>query len=70
MMVDDRLVLQWLADNAALVTSTPVTMENPVGLKPSGLFHYGAAALAVIFVVAVGYMLKRRTEREHRVAQL
>jgi YjbE family integral membrane protein len=33
MLVDDRLVLQTLAGNPALVTPVPVTIENPVGLK-------------------------------------
>src|SRR5918997_5275068 len=36
MMVDDRLILQMLQDNPSLVTSVPVAIENPVGLKPSG----------------------------------
>ena len=63
MLVDDRLILQTLAGNPNLVTSVPVTMDNPVGLKPSGLMHYGAAVLGTIAVVALGYLLRRRTER-------
>ena len=70
MMVDDRMILQWLAGNAALVTTVPVTFENPVGLKPSGLLHYSAATLGVIVVVGLGFLLKRRNERAHHVAQV
>ena len=70
MMVDDRLILQALSGSSALVTSVPVTLENPVGLKPSGLLHYSAAALGVLVVVGLGYLLKRRAEQEHRVAPL
>lgn len=67
MLVDDRLILQWLAGNASLVTSVPVTIENPVGLKPTGLLHYTAAIVGTIFVVALGYLLRRRAERAHEV---
>jgi YjbE family integral membrane protein len=67
MVVDDRMILQALADNASLVTSVPVSIENPVGLKPTGLLHYSAAVLGTIFVVAAGYVLRRRAERGHEV---
>jgi YjbE family integral membrane protein len=68
MLVDDRLILQMLQDNPSLVTSVPVAIENPVGLKPSGLLHYGAAAIGTIFVVAAGYLLRRRhPEHPHEV---
>jgi YjbE family integral membrane protein len=60
MLVDDRLVLQTLAGNPALVTPVPVTIENPVGLKPSGLLHYTAAVIGTVAVVAIGYLLRRR----------
>jgi YjbE family integral membrane protein len=63
MLVDDRLVLQTLAGNPGLVTSVPVTLENPVGLKPSGFLHYTAAILGTLAVIALGYLLRRRTER-------
>jgi YjbE family integral membrane protein len=63
MLVDDRLVLQTLAGNPSLVTSVPVTLDNPVGLKPSGALHYTAAVLGTAAVVALGYLLRRRAER-------
>jgi YjbE family integral membrane protein len=68
MLVDDRMLLQTLAGNASLVTSVPVTLENPVGLKPSGALHYTAAVIGTIFVVAAGYFLRRRrVERPHEI---
>jgi YjbE family integral membrane protein len=67
MLVDDRMVLQTLAGNPGLVTTVPVTMENPVGLKPSGALHYGAAVLGTVLVVALGFLLRRRAERAHEV---
>jgi YjbE family integral membrane protein len=63
MLVDDRLVLQTLAGNPGLVTSVPVTLDNPVGLKPSGALHYTAAVLGTAAVVGLGYLLRRRAER-------
>jgi YjbE family integral membrane protein len=63
MLVDDRLVLQTLAGNPGLVTPVPVTLDNPVGLKPSGALHYTAAVLGTAAVVALGYLLRRRAER-------
>jgi YjbE family integral membrane protein len=60
MLVDDRLVLQTLAGNPGLVTSVPVTLDNPIGLKPSGLLHYTAAVIGTVAVVAIGYLLRRR----------
>jgi predicted tellurium resistance membrane protein TerC len=68
MLVDDRWVLQALAGNAALVTSVPVSIENPAGLKPSPFLHYTAAIIGTIFVVAAGYLLRRRhAERPHEI---
>jgi YjbE family integral membrane protein len=68
MLVDDRMLLQTLAGNPSLVTSVPVTLENPVGLKPSGALHYTAAVVGTIFVVAAGYILRRRrVERPHEI---
>lgn len=60
MMADERVILQALAGNPQLVTSVPVTPENAIGLKAMGLLHYGAAALGAIFVVVLGYVLRRR----------
>jgi YjbE family integral membrane protein len=60
MLVDERVVLQALAGNPQLVTSVPVTLENPAGLKPSGLLHYGAAALGAVIVVVLGHFPRRR----------
>src|SRR5919112_1853989 len=54
MLVDDRVILQALSGSPGLVTSVPVTMENPVGLNPSGALHYGAAVLGTALVVALG----------------
>jgi YjbE family integral membrane protein len=67
MMVDDRMILQTLAGTPGLVTSVPVTLENPVGLKPSGVLHYTAAVIGTIVVVALGYLLRRRADRAHEV---
>jgi len=60
MLVDDRMVLQALAGNPSFVTSVPITIDNPLGLRPSGLLHYTAAVIGTIAVVAIGYLLRRR----------
>jgi YjbE family integral membrane protein len=70
MMADDRVILQWLAGMPALVVSVPVSDLHPAGLVPSPLLHYTAASVATILVVVLGYALKRRSQREHHVAQL
>jgi YjbE family integral membrane protein len=68
MLVDDRLLLQTFAGNPGLVTSVPVTFENPVGLKPSGALHYAAAVIGTVFVLVAGYVLRRRhVERPHEI---
>jgi YjbE family integral membrane protein len=61
MLVDERVVLQALSGNPQLVTSVPVSIENPAGLKPLAALHYSAAAVGALFVVLLGYLLRRRT---------
>src|SRR5215208_221107 len=56
MLVDERVVLQALSGNPQLVTSVPVSIENPGGLKPLPALHYMAAALGALFAVILGYV--------------
>lgn len=60
MLVDDRVVLQALSGNTSFVAGTPVDAQHPLGLAPTGLMHYGAAAIGAVLVVAMGYLLRKK----------
>jgi YjbE family integral membrane protein len=58
MIVSDVAVLKWFTTAIpAWVMSVPVTV-NPIGLGPSAVPHYGAAALGAALVIAAGYYFK------------
>jgi YjbE family integral membrane protein len=62
MIVTDPAVLGWLSTNAAQLV-TPDPAHPPTGLKPSGLLHYGAAAIGALIVVVAGFVLARNAGR-------
>jgi YjbE family integral membrane protein len=62
MVVTDPAVLGWLATNAAQFV-TPDPTQLPTGLKPSGLLHYGAAAIGALIVVVAGFLMARNAGR-------
>ncbi len=60
MIVSDVAVLNWFKTAIpSWVTVVPVTV-NPLGLGPSALPHYGAAALGAALVIAAGSYFKSR----------
>lgn len=61
MLLSDIAVLQWLQTSIpSWVMSVPVSETNPVGLAPAKLPFYSAAVIGAAFVVAVGYLLKKK----------
>lgn len=60
MLLGDAAVLRWLMTVVPSWVMTVPPEVNPVGLAPANLPHYTAAALGAIFVVVVGYILKRK----------
>jgi YjbE family integral membrane protein len=61
MLLGDLAVLQWLQANMPnWVVSVPVSDTNPIGLLPAKVPFYTAATLGALFVVVVGYLLKKK----------
>ncbi|MGW9329336.1 TerC family protein [Bosea sp. NPDC055594] len=61
MLLSDIAVLQWLQTSIpSWVMSVPVSETNPAGLAPAKLPFYSAAVVGAAFVVAVGYLLKKK----------
>ena len=61
MLLGDLAVLQWLQANMPnWVVSVPVSETNPVGLLPAKVPFYTAATVGALFVVVVGYVLKKK----------
>ena len=60
MLVGDRVILQALDANPTFVTGVPADAQHPLGLAPTGLMHYGAAAIGAALVVGLGYLLRKR----------
>ena len=61
MLLSDIAVLQWLQTSIpSWVVSVPVSETNPAGLAPAKLPFYSAAVVGAAFVVAVGYLLKKK----------
>ena len=61
MLLSDIAVLQWLQTSIpSWVVSVPVSETNPAGLAPAKLPFYSAAVIGAAFVVAVGYLLKKK----------
>jgi YjbE family integral membrane protein len=61
MLLSDMAVLQWMQTNMpSWVASVPPSDTNPIGLLPAKVPFYTAAALGALFVVVVGYLLKKK----------
>ena len=60
MLVSDKIVLETMQSMAPQLVETIADPEDPVGLKPSALPHYLAAAIGAAFVVAFGWIVKGR----------
>lgn len=61
MLLSDIAVLQWLQTSIpSWVVSVPVSETNSAGLAPAKLPFYSAAVVGAAFVVAVGYLLKKK----------
>ena len=61
MLLSDMAVLQWLQANMPnWVVSVPASDVNPIGLLPAKGPFYTAAIVGALFVVAVGYLLKKK----------
>jgi YjbE family integral membrane protein len=61
MLLGDLAVLQWLQANMPnWVVSVPVSDTNPIGLLPAKVPFYTAATIGALFVVVVGYLLKKK----------
>jgi YjbE family integral membrane protein len=61
MLLSDMAVLQWLQANMPnWVVSVPVSETNPIGLLPAKVPFYTAATVGALFVVVVGYLLKKK----------
>ena len=62
MIVTDPALLAWLAASAPhLVEADPA--HPPLGLAPTDLLHFGAAALGALFVIAAGFGFARKAGR-------
>ncbi|MGL4439859.1 MAG: TerC family protein [Bosea sp. (in: a-proteobacteria)] len=60
MIVSDVAVLEWMKTAIpSWVMTVPVTV-NPLGLGPSAVPHYGAAAIGAAVVIAAGYYFKSK----------
>lgn len=60
MIVSDVAVLQWFQTAIpSWVTTVPVAV-NPLGLGPSAVPHYGAAAIGAAVVIGLGHLIKSR----------
>ncbi|MFK8251691.1 TerC family protein [Ancylobacter terrae] len=60
MLLGDKVVLEYLATNAPSLVERIADPEDPVGLKPTALPHYVAAAAGAIFVLCFGWIVKTR----------
>jgi len=61
MLLSDMAVLQWLQANMPnWVVSVPPSDVNPIGLLPAKAPFYTAAIVGALFVVVVGYLLKKK----------
>ena len=61
MLLSDMAVLQWMQTNMpSWVASVPPSDTNPIGLLPAKVPFYTAAVIGALFVVVVGYVLKKK----------
>jgi YjbE family integral membrane protein len=63
MLVDDPVVLNWLNANAPQYVHPKPDDPAGVGLEPIAALHYAAAALGVLFVLVVGFVMARNAGR-------
>jgi YjbE family integral membrane protein len=63
MLVDDPVILNWLNANAPAYVHPKPNDPAGVGLEPIAVLHYGAAALGVLFVLVVGFVMARNAGR-------
>jgi YjbE family integral membrane protein len=63
MLVDDPVILNWLNANASQYVHPKPNDPAGVGLEPIAALHYGAAALGVLFVLVVGFVMARNAGR-------
>ena len=63
MLVDDPVILNWLNANASQFVHPKPNDPAGVGLEPIAALHYGAAALGVLFVLVVGFVMARNAGR-------
>jgi YjbE family integral membrane protein len=63
MLVDDPVILNWLNANAPQYVHPKPNDPAGIGLEPIAVLHYGAAALGVLFVLVVGFVMARNAGR-------
>ena len=63
MLVDDPVILNWLNANAPQYVHPKPNDPAGIGLEPIAALHYGAAALGVLFVLVVGFVMARNSGR-------